>query len=128
MKEEFSQRLIEFVHDLILDKAYKSERDFLKQLGFSPDKFANVRKNKSYFTLDDIGVILTHHPELDVNWLLGVEPSQKSGVGNLQEALGIIQKLTDVIATMEAEKTALMSLLKKTDVQQEGAATFVDAG
>lgn len=128
MKEEVSQRLIEFVHDLILDKAYKSERDFLKQLGFSPDKFANVRKNKSYFTLDDIGVILTHHPELDVNWLLGVEPSKKGNVGNLAEALGIIQKLTDVIEAMEAEKSALMSMLKKTDAHQEGAATFVDAG
>lgn len=120
-------KLIEFVHDLILDKAYKSERDFLMQLGFNSDKFANVRRGKSYFTLDDIGVILTHHPELDVNWLMGVEPTGKKSVGKIEEALGIIQKLTDVVANLEKENSALISLLKKTDAQQEDAVTVAAA-
>lgn len=120
MKEDVSMRLIEYVQKLISEKAYKSERDFLMKLGLPSDKFANARSGKSYITLDDIGIILTHHPEIDANWLLGVSGTE-TACNNLDEAIGIIKKLTDIIALKEEQLSVLRSMIDLKDKQEDSA-------
>lgn len=70
MKTDIDSRTIQCIEYLIKNKGYRSEKEFLNELGFPDAKLSEARKGKSGFRAGDIGKILTFFGEINGHWIM----------------------------------------------------------
>lgn len=70
MKTDIDSRTVQCIEYLIKNKGYKSEKEFLTELGFPDAKLSEARKGKSGFRAGDIGKILMRFGEINGHWIM----------------------------------------------------------
>lgn len=71
MRTDIDNRILQCIERIVQEeKNYRSEKAFLKDLGFSESKISEVRSGKSSFRVADIGILLTKYPKYNGHWIL----------------------------------------------------------
>ena len=71
MRTDIDNRILQCIEHLInIDKAYRSERAFLQDMGFISTKITEARKGKSNFRAIDISNFLAKFPQYNGHWIL----------------------------------------------------------